>query len=147
MPAHIPQHIEDQAEAARREAEQHLLDLAPGARQRIIEMDQLPPALRRIVDRFDEGMERSAATGLMCPHKRPDRVQPTHLFASQPDLRLCEQCAAPVLAAAPLACDLCDRVMRGLTAVAWTRGYLTYHTALCDACYPEGADAPVRTTT
>jgi hypothetical protein len=138
----IPQHIKDQVDAAEMEAERLLIDRAPGARQRLIELDQLPPAIRRIHQRFDEGMERSVVTGRMCPHKHPRRAQPTHLFASQPDLRLCEQCAAPVLAANPLACDLCDKIKRDLTVVAWTGGYLTFHTALCDDCYPEGADAP-----
>jgi hypothetical protein len=103
--------------------------------------DQLAPALQRIVRRFEVGMERSVRTGRMCAHKDPRRAQPTHLFAAEPDLRLCERCAAPVLKAGANVCDLCHGVCNP-TLVHYTMGHLLFHAALCDTCYPEGADAP-----
>jgi hypothetical protein len=139
----LPSFIRDQIEAAEKEADGYRARaLARGARKREdAPAEQLPPALQRIVRRFEAGMERSVRTGQMCPHKDPARAQPTHLFASHPDLRLCELCAAPVLATQQTTCDLCDTTCDP-TLVHYTIGYLMFHTALCDDCYPEGADAP-----
>jgi hypothetical protein len=138
----LPSFINEQIEAARREADEwRARGMARGARGWTAPTEQLPPALRRIAQRFETGLRRSVETGRMCPHKDPARAQPTHLFASHPDVRFCEQCAAPILATQPTVCDLCDATCDP-TLVHYSMGYLMFHTALCDDCYPEGADAP-----
>jgi hypothetical protein len=139
----LPSFIRDQIDAARRQSDQWRDSVrAGGGREREpVYVEDAPPAIQRIHRRFDAGMERSIVTGKMCIHKDPRRAQPTHVFASEPDLRLCEQCAAPVLAAGSNVCDLCDATCDP-TLIHWQRGYLMFHTALCDECYPQGADAP-----
>jgi hypothetical protein len=100
----------------------------------------LPPAIQEMARRFREGCQ----DGTRCPHKSPTRAEVTHQFGNHPDRRLCERCARPLLPYRPGACDVCGTCNPegGLTYATTARGHLLQHMALCDGCYPEGADAP-----
>lgn len=142
---------QDQLQAAAADAWQRTAT-APGRRREAGDESELPPAIRKVSDQLHQaiGRWRDGQPGRVCPHKDPRRAEPTHWFAAVPDLRMCDRCAAPFVAdfmAAVDQCDLChgDYPHDVLTLIALNVGHFIVHTALCDDCYPEGADAPVMT--
>ena len=115
-----------------------------GGRERTAMYDEMPQALQKVNDLLLDALDRPAR---VCPHKDPHRAEPTHWFAAVPDHRMCERCAAPFVAdwmAAVDQCDLCHQTFphRVLTGITGAFGHIIFPAALCDGCYPEGADAP-----
>jgi ribosomal protein L37AE/L43A len=139
----LPLSARDQMDAAAADAWGKVRTRHAG-RERKAAYDELPPAIRKVSDLLDDALERPAR---VCPHKDPHRAEPTHWFAAVPDMRMCDQCAAPFVddwTRGVDECDLCRQTFPhgALTAITGAVGHIIIHAALCDGCYPEGADAP-----
>jgi hypothetical protein len=116
-----------------------------------------PPAVLELFRRYDavtDG-EIEGVAMRVCPHLAKTTAAVAHWLAWAPLYLACERCAGRVQAAAaaalqesgeaalPASCDLCgQRPDRGIGMVEVARGPVIAHAALCDDCYPEGADTP-----
>lgn len=145
----LPQHTQDQMDAAETDAWNKVRSRYTGRLRERSRPEDMPQALQKVNDLLFSTIERWKAGEpcRVCPHKDPQRAEPTHWFAAVPDLRMCERCAAPFVAdwmAAVDQCDLCRQAFPHgvLTLVNGAAGHYIIHAALCDGCYPEGADAP-----
>jgi hypothetical protein len=153
----LPQHLLDQREAAAAENwAQYEQLIARGARDRRLTRDEAPLIYQRLLaafdqacdearDRYEQAVPRSQwvedrRRWFTCDHLKSGPA-PSHWNPCAPESLLCTACWRTT---EQLHCWLCGRHDHKLTDISAVSQCLatTAHTAVCDDCYPEGADAP-----
>ncbi|HYQ36761.1 MAG TPA: hypothetical protein VER10_12945, partial [Mycobacterium sp.] len=111
-------------------------------------MDAYDEACEEARDRYEHETPRSQwvagrARWAVCEHLRDVGPAPSHWIPGAPKILVCTACWKS--AEADLThCGLCGCHDHNLTylSVADPHSPVTLHAAVCDDCYPEGADAP-----
>ena len=156
----IPPHIAEQAAAAAAETwAQADRRTARGARSYKTPQTLLPEihqsllaAYRQACEearhRYEHGTPRSEWVNdrgrwATCEHLRCGGPAPTHWFVGVPETFLCSTCwehGSPLIDE----CGRCGRPDDNLTHIGINdvHSFVTLHAAVCDECYPQGADAP-----
>jgi hypothetical protein len=155
----IPSFWKDQLQASVTDAERYALDMAArGARLReSVKLDEIPRFHQEMVRAFQQAAKETraryeAAVGEeeakkypyrrrwdYCEHVRQGPSVAYWLYKGRPHMLLCEQCMESVHVHS---CNWCGGMYGTPTRIHAVVGSFIVVGAVCDKCYPEGADAP-----